>query len=66
MRDRIRLGIIGTSGWTELMYLKNLHNRADVEIAGLCGRSRERLAAALEGSPSGFELMRLVGDAQSV
>ena len=44
MRDRIRLGIIGTSGWTELMYLKNLHNRADVEIAGLCGRSRERLA----------------------
>jgi hypothetical protein len=37
MAQRLRLGIIGTSGWTELMYLNNLKGRDDVEIAGLCG-----------------------------
>lgn len=45
MADRVRLGIIGTSGWTELMYLNNLAGRDDVEIAGLCGRSEGPLAA---------------------
>jgi len=68
MRDRIRLGIIGTSGWTELMYLKNLHNRADVEIAGLCGRSSERLAemAARYGATATYTFngrsVALIGD----
>jgi predicted dehydrogenase len=56
MADRIRLGIIGTSGWTELMYLNNLRGRPDVEIAGLCGRSPERLAemAAKHGATATF------------
>lgn len=56
MAGKVRLGIIGTSGWTELMYLNNLHNRADVEIAGLCGRSPERLAemAAKHGATTTY------------
>lgn len=43
MSGKVRVGIIGTSGWTEMMYLNNLRDRADVEIAALCGRSPERL-----------------------
>ena len=44
MADRIRLGVIGTSGWTELMYFTNLRQRADVEIAAIAGRNPDRLA----------------------
>lgn len=46
--NRVRLGIIGTSGWTELMYFNNLVGRDDVEIAGLCGRSPGPLAQMAE------------------
>jgi predicted dehydrogenase len=44
MVGRLRLGVIGTSDWTELMYLNNLKDRDDVEIAGIAGRNRTRLA----------------------
>jgi predicted dehydrogenase len=44
MGDRLRLGIIGTSGWTELMYFNNLKGRDDVEIAAISGRTPGRLA----------------------
>jgi predicted dehydrogenase len=44
MAKPVRLGIIGTSGWTELMYFNNLKGRTDVAIAGLCGRSPGPLA----------------------
>jgi predicted dehydrogenase len=56
MSGKVRLGIIGTSGWTELMYLNNLRNRADVEISALCGRSWERLAemAAKHGAATTY------------
>jgi predicted dehydrogenase len=37
--ERIRLGIIGTSGWTEMMYFNNLTGRDDVEITAICGRT---------------------------
>jgi predicted dehydrogenase len=42
--DRVQLGIIGTSGWTEMMYFNNLKGRDDVEIAGVCGRNPGPLA----------------------
>lgn len=42
--DRVRLGIIGTSGWTEMMYFNHLKGRDDVEIAGICGRNPGPLA----------------------
>jgi predicted dehydrogenase len=45
MAGRLRLGIIGTSDWTELMYLNNLRDRPDVEIAAIAGRNPARLAA---------------------
>ena len=44
MANRIRLGIIGTSDWVELMYLTNLANRSDVEIAAIAARNPARLA----------------------
>lgn len=44
VKNIVRLGVIGTSGWTELMYLNTLRERSDVEITALCGRSAERLA----------------------
>ena len=44
MANRIRLGIIGTCDWVELMYLTNLSNRSDVRIAAIAGRNPARLA----------------------
>ena len=44
MSQRLKLGIIGTSGWTERMYFNNLAGRDDVEIAAICGRSPGPLA----------------------
>jgi predicted dehydrogenase len=54
--DRVRLGIIGTSYWTELMYFNNLKGRDDVEIAAISGRSPGPLAAMAEkhGIPATF------------
>jgi predicted dehydrogenase len=42
---KVRLGIIGTSGWTDLICLKTLQGDPDVEIAAICGRSREHTTA---------------------
>jgi predicted dehydrogenase len=44
MPDRLRVGIIGSSGWTELMYFNNLKGRDDVEIAAISGRNAGPLA----------------------
>jgi predicted dehydrogenase len=43
--DRFRAGVIGTSWWADLEHLPGLAARADVELAALCGRNPERLAA---------------------
>lgn len=45
MADRTRIGIIGTSWWTSLMYLPALKSHADAEIAAICGRDAERTKA---------------------
>jgi len=54
--DRFRAGVIGTSWWAELEHLPGLAARADVEVAALCGRNPERLAAlaARFGVPATF------------
>ena len=44
MAGRLRLGVIGTSDWAELMYFNNLRNRDDVETVGIAGRNPARLA----------------------
>ena len=41
MTDRIRIGLIGTSGYAKLM-LHTLVNHADAEFAAICGRTRSR------------------------
>jgi predicted dehydrogenase len=42
---KIRIGVIGTSGWTEMMYLKPLSRHPGAEIAAVCGQNSERTAA---------------------
>jgi predicted dehydrogenase len=39
---KVRVGIIGTSWWTEMMYLPSLRSHAGAEIAAICGRDRGR------------------------
>lgn len=41
MVDKIRIGIVGTSWWTSMMYLPALKSHADAEIAAICGRDTE-------------------------
>lgn len=48
MADKVRLGIIGTSNWAELMYLSTLRDHPDVELVALCGRSAARLSDLAE------------------
>lgn len=40
MPERIRVGIIGTSWWTDLMYLPSLQSHPRAEVVALCGRNR--------------------------
>lgn len=40
-----RAGVVGTGWWAELEHLPGLRARADVEVAAICGRNPERLAA---------------------
>jgi predicted dehydrogenase len=44
MVDPVRLGIIGTGAWAQLMYLNVLTGREDVEVAAIAGRDSGRLA----------------------
>ena len=52
--ERVRLGIIGTSGWSEMMYLKTLSGHTGAEIVALCGRDPNHTAevAARYGIPN--------------
>ena len=43
MADKVKLGIIGTSGWTDLIYLSKLQGDPLVEVAAICGRNQTRL-----------------------
>ncbi len=42
MFDEVRVGIIGTSGWTELMFIISFKSHPAAEIVAICGRNRER------------------------
>lgn len=43
--DKVRLGVIGTSGWTDLIYLGKLKDDPLIEVSAICGRNGERTAA---------------------
>ena len=45
MSERVQVGIIGTSGWTQLMFLPSLKSHPGARIAAICGRNGERAEA---------------------
>jgi predicted dehydrogenase len=45
---QVRVGVIGTSGWTEFAYLDNLHLFEWGTVTALAGRNPERLAAVAQ------------------
>jgi predicted dehydrogenase len=42
MSDRVRVGVVGTSWFADLMHLPNLKSHARAELSAICGRSRTR------------------------
>ena len=48
MSEKVRVGIVGTSGWADFMYLSAFQSHPQVEITAICGRNRapaEQLAS---------------------
>jgi predicted dehydrogenase len=43
-KSQVRVGVIGTSGWTEFAYLDNLRDFEHGEVVAISGRNVERLA----------------------
>ena len=42
MSKKVRVGIIGTSWWAEIMFLPSLKSHESVEIIAICGRDQNR------------------------
>jgi predicted dehydrogenase len=42
MSNKVHVGIIGTSWWTDVMFLSSFNNHPLAEITSICGRNRER------------------------
>lgn len=42
MTAKVRVGVIGTSGWAESFYLTNLNGYEGAELTAICGRNRAR------------------------
>lgn len=42
MANQVRIGVINTSWWADLMYLPALKSHPQAEIAAICGRNRDR------------------------
>ena len=42
MENRIRVGVIGTSWWADLMHLPSCKSHQGAEITAICGRNRDR------------------------
>ena len=39
MTDKVRVGLIGTSGWVEQMYVPSLRSHPGAEVVAVCGRN---------------------------
>jgi predicted dehydrogenase len=48
MRDPIRVGLVGTSDWSERMYLSSFASDPHARVAALCGRRAERTREVAE------------------
>src|SRR5688500_5951496 len=44
MADPVRLGIIGTSNWAEMLYFNSLSDYPTAVVSAICGRNKDRLA----------------------
>jgi|APSaa5957512622_1039677.scaffolds.fasta_scaffold36224_2 predicted dehydrogenase len=42
MSEPVRVGIVGTSWWADMMYLPSLQSHPRAETVAICGRNRER------------------------
>src|SRR5690242_8599504 len=42
MAELVRIGIVGTSWWADLLHLPSLTSHPQATIAAICGRNRER------------------------
>ena len=42
MAEKVRIGIISTSWWAELMLLPSLKSHTSANVVAVCGRNRER------------------------
>ena len=42
MPDKVRIGIVGTSWWTDYMFAPSLRSHPQAELAAICGRNRDR------------------------
>ena len=41
MSNKVRVGIVGTSGWADFMYLPAFQSHPQAEMTAICGRSRD-------------------------
>jgi predicted dehydrogenase len=42
MPDQVRIGVIGTSWYADLMHLPNLKSHPGAQLAAICGRNQAR------------------------
>ena len=45
MAEKVRVGVIGTSWWVDMMYVPSLNSHPGAEVVAVCGRSAERAGA---------------------
>ena len=50
MPDRVRVGVVGTSWFAEMLHLAALGSHPGASVAAICGRNRERAAGLDPGS----------------
>jgi predicted dehydrogenase len=58
MSEKVRVGIIGTSWWTEAMFLSGFRSHSSAEMSAICGRNHERA----EEMASKYEIPRVFND----
>jgi predicted dehydrogenase len=40
MSNKVRVGVVGTSGWADFMYLSSLHSYPTADLVSICGRNQ--------------------------
>src|SRR4051812_46562610 len=45
MADVVRIGVVGTSWWADLIHLPSLTSHSQAQVAAICGRDRARAEA---------------------